>query len=55
MCQCGDVGTIIQQMAKAWKAFKKRRTNGKAVRAWWKQIEEWRAVNYSPIARTIRL
>ncbi|MEC8773614.1 MAG: biosynthetic-type acetolactate synthase large subunit, partial [Pseudomonadota bacterium] len=53
----GDVGTIIQQMAKAWKAFKKRRTNGKAVRAWWKQIEEWRAVNclaYSQDDKTIK-
>ena len=53
----GDVGTIIQQMAKAWKARKKRRTNGKAVRAWWKQIEEWRAVNclaYSQDDKTIK-
>ncbi|MED5575567.1 MAG: thiamine pyrophosphate-dependent enzyme, partial [Pseudomonadota bacterium] len=53
----GDVGTIIQQMAKAWKALKKRRTNGKAVRAWWKQIEEWRAVNclaYSQDDKTIK-
>ncbi|MEC8136045.1 MAG: thiamine pyrophosphate-dependent enzyme, partial [Pseudomonadota bacterium] len=53
----GDAGTIIQQMAKAWKALKKRRTNGKAVRAWWKQIEEWRAVNclaYSQDDKTIK-
>ena len=41
----GDVGTVIQQMTKAWKARKKRRTNGKAVRNWWSQIEAWQDVN----------
>jgi len=53
----GDVGTVIQQMAKAWKARKKRRTNGKAVRAWWKQIEDWQAINclaYSQDETTIK-
>ena len=53
----GDVGTVIQQMAKAWKARKQRRTNGKAVRAWWKQIEEWQAIDclaYSQDNKTIK-
>ena len=41
----GDVGTVIQQMQKVWNARKKRRTNGKAVRAWWKLIEDWQRVD----------
>lgn len=38
----GDVGTILGQMQKVWSAKVKRRRNGKAIDAWWKQIEKWR-------------
>jgi acetolactate synthase-1/2/3 large subunit len=37
----GDVGTILDQMLRAWKA-KGLKTNPKAMKAWWKQIDEWR-------------
>ena len=39
----GDVGQVMQQFATAWKKQVKRRRNGKAIDAWWKQIEQWRA------------
>ena len=38
----GDVGTVLDQMLRAWKA-KGLKTNQKAMKAWWKQIDEWRA------------
>lgn len=38
----GDVSTILDQMLRAWKA-KGLKTNQKALKAWWKQIDEWRA------------
>ena len=53
----GDVGTVIQQMQKVWKARKKRRTNGKAVRAWWKLIEDWQGIDclaYKQDKKTIK-
>ena len=53
----GDVGTVIQQMQKAWKARKKRRTNGKAVREWWKRIEDWQGIDclaYKQDKKTIK-
>lgn len=37
----GDVSTILDQMLRAWKA-KGLKTNQKALKAWWKQIDEWR-------------
>ena len=37
----GNVGTILDQMLRAWKA-KGLKTNQKALKAWWKQIDEWR-------------
>ena len=37
----GDVGTILDQMLRAWKA-KSLKTNQKALKVWWKQIDEWR-------------
>jgi len=37
----GDVGTILDQMLRAWKA-KGLKTNQRALKAWWKQIDEWR-------------
>ena len=41
----GDVGHVMGQFADAWKKRVKRRRNGKAIDAWWKQIYEWRARN----------
>jgi len=38
----GDVGTILDQMLRTWKS-KGLKTNQKALKAWWKQIEEWRS------------
>ena len=40
----GDVGSVLDQMLRAWKA-KKLKTNAKALKAWWSQIDEWRAIN----------
>jgi acetolactate synthase-1/2/3 large subunit len=37
----GDVGTILDQMLRVWKA-KGHKANQKALKAWWTQIEEWR-------------
>ena len=37
----GDVGTILDQMLRVWKA-KGLKTNPKAMKAWWKQIDGWR-------------
>ena len=38
----GDVGHVLEQLMRAWKA-KDRKTDRKALQAWWKQIEGWRA------------
>ena len=37
----GDVGEVVRQMLKLWRA-KKKQPNGKALDAWWKQIDAWR-------------
>ena len=37
----GDVGTILDQMLRVWKA-KGLKTNQKAMKVWWAQIDEWR-------------
>ena len=37
----GDVGTILDQMLRVWKA-KGLKTNQKAMKLWWNQIDEWR-------------
>ena len=37
----GDVGTILDQMLRVWKA-KGHKANQKALKAWWAKIEEWR-------------
>ena len=37
----GDVGTILDQMLRVWKA-KGLKTNPRAMGAWWKQIDGWR-------------
>ncbi|KIN66413.1 Acetolactate synthase, large subunit, biosynthetic type [Sulfitobacter noctilucicola] len=40
----GDVGHVLEDLLKIWKA-RGRKTNSEAVAKWWKQIEEWRAVD----------
>ncbi len=40
----GDVGHVLEVMIKEWKA-KQYKPDGKALDAWWKQIDEWRAVD----------
>ncbi|WP_299030819.1 acetolactate synthase 3 large subunit [uncultured Sulfitobacter sp.] len=40
----GDVGHVLEDLLKVWKS-RGRKTNSEAVAKWWKQIEEWRAVD----------
>ena len=40
----GDVGHVLEDLLKIWKS-RGRKTNSEAVAKWWKQIEEWRAVD----------
>jgi acetolactate synthase-1/2/3 large subunit len=40
----GDVGHVLEDLLKIWKS-RGRKTNSAAVSKWWKQIEEWRAVD----------
>jgi acetolactate synthase I/II/III large subunit len=40
----GDAGHILEDMIKLWKA-RQHRPDGKALDAWWKQIEKWRSIN----------
>ena len=40
----GDVGHVLEDLLKVWKS-RGRKTNSEAVSKWWKQIDEWRAVN----------
>ena len=37
----GDVGAVLDQMLRAWKV-KNLKTNQKALKAWWAEINEWR-------------
>ena len=37
----GDVGNVLKDMIRSWKA-KPRRSHAKALGAWWKQIDQWR-------------
>ena len=37
----GDVGHVLEDLIKLWKA-KQKRPDHKALEAWWKQIDEWR-------------
>ena len=39
----GDVATVLEQALELWRA-RGSKTRADAVHAWWKQIEEWRAV-----------
>jgi acetolactate synthase-1/2/3 large subunit len=38
----GDVESVLSDMLAVWKA-KKLRPDAKAIKAWWKEIEEWRS------------
>jgi acetolactate synthase I/II/III large subunit len=52
----GDVGYVLEDILKVWKA-RGRKTNAGAVTKWWGQIDEWRAVNcldYAPSTKTIK-
>ena len=40
----GDVENVVEDMLEKWKA-RNAQPDGKALEAWWKQIEEWRAVD----------
>ena len=40
----GDVGHVLEDMLKIWKA-RGRKTNSAGLQAWWTQIEQWKAVN----------
>lgn len=40
----GDVAHVLEDMIKLYKA-RQVRPDAKALKAWWKQIEDWRAVN----------
>ena len=40
----GDVGHVLEEMLNIWKA-RGRKTNSGAVKQWWAQIDQWRAVD----------
>ncbi len=40
----GDVGHVLEDILKVWKA-RGRKVNREGLKAWWNQINEWRAVN----------
>ncbi|HPD92359.1 MAG TPA: acetolactate synthase 3 large subunit [Pararhodobacter sp.] len=40
----GDVGHVLEDLLKIWKS-RGRKTNREALARWWKQIDEWKAVN----------
>ena len=40
----GDVGHVLEDMLKIWKA-RGRKTNSAGLQKWWVQIEQWKAVN----------
>ena len=52
----GDCASVLEDMIAVWKA-KKLATDQKAVKAWWRQIEEWRArdcLHYDQGAKLIK-
>jgi acetolactate synthase-1/2/3 large subunit len=52
----GDVGHVLEDMLKIWKARQKRPDQA-ALKAWWEQIEEWRArdsLSYKPSQELIK-
>lgn len=40
----GDVGRVLDQMLRVWKD-KKLKTNARAMKAWWSQINDWRTMD----------
>ncbi|MDG1340959.1 MAG: acetolactate synthase 3 large subunit [Paracoccaceae bacterium] len=40
----GDVGHVLEDLLKIWKS-RGRKTNASALKNWWGQINEWRAIN----------
>lgn len=40
----GDVGHVLEDMLKVWKS-RGRKTDTEGLRAWWAQIEQWKARN----------
>ena len=52
----GDVGHVLEDMIKIWKA-KQPKVDQKALKAWWAQIEEWRkrdCLRYRPSSEIIK-
>ncbi|WP_439122197.1 acetolactate synthase 3 large subunit [Marivita sp.] len=52
----GDVGHVLEDILKVWKA-RGRKVNSEALRKWWAQIDQWRAVDclkYKPSGKAIR-
>jgi acetolactate synthase-1/2/3 large subunit len=52
----GDVGHVLEDALKIWKS-RGRKINREALARWWKQIEEWKAVDclaYKPSTTSIR-
>ena len=52
----GDVGNVLEDILKVWKA-RGRKVNSEALRKWWTQIDQWRAVDclkYKPSGKAIR-
>jgi acetolactate synthase-1/2/3 large subunit len=52
----GDVGHVLEDILKVWKA-RGRKVNSEALRKWWTQIDQWRAVDclkYKPSGKAIR-
>ena len=52
----GDVGHVIEDMLRIWKS-RQVKPNGKALAAWWDQINKWRArecLRYRPAADVIK-
>lgn len=52
----GDVGHVLEDLLRIWKA-RGRRVNREGLARWWAQIEEWKAVNclaYRPSKDTIK-
>ncbi len=40
----GDIGHVLEDLLKAWRANKSK-TEEKALKSWWKQIDAWRSVD----------
>ncbi len=52
----GDVGHVLEDILKVWKA-RGRKVNNEALQKWWSQIDKWRAVDclkYKPSGKSIR-